>query len=108
MTRNVRRSDDDRLKRSKHVALHTINKKIVGLDIVYYYALVYFLAHRDILHQLNFSLVIIFLSQEIFVFLEMLRRAEKLYMNLGAIHAPNSAILTKAFKGQLQTETSTA
>jgi GTP cyclohydrolase I len=53
-------------------------------------------------------LVTIFLSQEIFVFLEMLRRTEKLCMNLGAIHAPNSSILTKAFKGQLQTETSSA
>lgn len=31
-----------------------------------------------------------------------------MYMILGAIHAPNSAILTKAFKGQLQTETSRA
>jgi len=38
----------------------------------------------------------------------VLRKTEKLFIILGAIHAPNSAILTKAFKGQLQTETSRA
>ena len=36
LTRNVRRPDDDRVKRSKHVASHTINKnkKIVVLGVI--------------------------------------------------------------------------
>jgi hypothetical protein len=50
----------------------------------------------------------IFSSWEILVFLAILQITEKLYINFGAIHAPNSAILTEGFKGQLEIETSKA
>jgi len=52
LTRNVRRPDEDRLKRSKHVASYTINK-IVVLDV--YYLKVLVRTHRKKKKKSNFK-----------------------------------------------------